>query len=87
MALVATDADRTSFGTGADGATSFGGLDITGVIDIDGLFICTGTSLGGSLVEIGLIGGGGLAFELVVAEAMIIFWLCKVFMIGFVVVV
>lgn len=73
-ALEATDADRTSLGTGTDdtaGGTSFGGFDdITGVMEIDGLFSCTGTSLGGSLLEMGLIGGGGLA---VVPDAMMIF--------------
>lgn len=38
VALVATDADRTSLGTGADCWTSLGGFEITGVIEIDGLF-------------------------------------------------
>lgn len=73
VTLVATDADRTSFGTGAEGVTSFGGFEITGVIEIEGLFICTGTSFGGSVLEIGLIGGGGLLDVVLVAEAMIIF--------------
>lgn len=73
VALVATDADSTSFGTGADGGTSLGGFDMTGVIEIDGLFNCTGTSLGGSVLEIGLIGGGGLEEVVLVAEAMMIF--------------
>lgn len=49
------------------------------MIEIEGLFSCTGTSLGGSELEIGLIAGGGLV-ELPVA--MMIFWLCKVFMMG-----
>lgn len=87
VALVATEADSTSFGTGADGGTSFGGFDMTGVIEIEGLFSCTGTSLGGSVLEIGLIGGGGLVDVVLVAEAMIIFWLFRVFMMGLEVVV
>lgn len=87
VALVATDADRTSFGTGAEGGTSFGGFEITGVIEIEGLFICTGTSFGGSVIEMGLMGGGGLCVVVLVAEAMMIFWLFNVFIMGFAVVV
>lgn len=87
VALEATDADRTSLGTGADGGTSLGGLvDSTGVMEIEGLFSCTGTSLGGSLVEMGLIGGGGLAVVVAVPDAMMIFWLLSVFMMGLLVV-
>lgn len=89
VALEATDAERTSLGTGTDddGGTSFGGftVDITGVMEIEGLFSCTGTSLGGSLVEMGLIGGGGLAVA-AVPDAMMIFWLLSVFMMGLLVV-
>lgn len=74
VALDATEADSTNFGTGADGVTSFGGFVRTGAMEIDGLFSCTGTNLGGSVEEIGLIAAGGLDVAvLVVADAMIIF--------------
>lgn len=90
VALEATDAERTSFGTGTEetGGTSFGGfVDITGVMEIEGLFSCTGTSLGGSLLEMGLMGGGGLADVVAaVPDAMMIFWLLSVFMMGLLVV-
>lgn len=88
VALEATDAERTSLGTGTDdaGGTNFGGfVDNTGVMEIAGLLSCTGTSFGGSLVEMGLIGGGGLAVA-AVPDAMMIFWLLSVFMMGLLVV-
>lgn len=56
------------------------------MIEIEGLFSCTGTSLGGSELEIGLIAGGGFVELPVVVEAMMIFWLLKVFMMGLAVV-
>lgn len=88
VALVATDADRTSFGTGGEGGTNLGGFEeSTGVIEIDGLFSWTGTSLGGSELEIGLIVAGAGGFTAVFAVlAMMIFWLPNVFMMGLAVV-
>ena len=83
MALLATDADSTDIGT------SFGEfVDTTGVIEIGGLFSWTGASLDGSVLEIAVNTGlAGVLMEVPalvvqVFAAMMIFWLCKVFMIS-----